>query len=85
MVIKVDSNNIITSWCAVGGIENGIIIDSIPPEVKAAPIGQYKYIEGSFVINTGYTPPTEEPTEVEILKQQVEDLGKTVLSVIGIL
>ena len=85
MMIKIDSNNIVTSWCTVGGIDGGIPVDSIPDEVQSAPIGYYKYIDGEFVINAEYTPPTEEPTEVEILKQQVEDLGKTVLSVIGIL
>jgi hypothetical protein len=62
MVIKVDSNNIITSWCAVGGIEGGITVDSIPDEVQNAPIGYYKYVDGEFVVNPDYTEPTAEPT-----------------------
>ena len=66
MMIKIDSNNIITAWCTVGGIEGGISVGNIPEEVKTAPIGMYKYVGGKFVVNTSYAEPTEEPTQDEI-------------------
>jgi len=62
MMIKIDSNNIITAWCTVGGIEGGLSVGNIPEEVKTAPIGYYKYVGGKFAINTSYAEPTEEPT-----------------------
>ena len=62
MMIKIDSNNIIISWCTVGGIEGGLNVENIPEEVKTAPIGKYKYVGGKFVVNADYTEPTEEPT-----------------------
>ncbi len=66
--IKTDSNNVITSWCTVGGIEGGITVDSIPDEVQGAPIGYYKYVDGAFVVNADYGAPTAtaEPTQEEI-------------------
>ena len=68
MMIKIDSNNIITAWCTVGGIEGGISVRNIPEEVKTAPIGYYKYVGGKFVVNTDYVEPTTtaEPTQDEI-------------------
>ena len=68
MMIKIDSNNIITAWCTVGGIEGGISVGNIPEEVKTAPIGYYKYVGGKFVVNTDYVEPTTtaEPTQDEI-------------------
>ena len=62
MMIKIDSNNIITAWCTVGGIEGGLSVGNIPDKVKTAPIGKYKYVGGKFVVNADYTEPTEEPT-----------------------
>lgn len=59
MMIKIDSNNIITAWCTVGGIEGGISVGNIPEEVKTTPIGYYKYVGGEFVLNADYIPPTE--------------------------
>lgn len=66
--ITKDNNNVVTSWCTVGGIEGGISVDSIPQEVQTAPIGQYKYIDDVFVINADYTEPKKEPvlTQEEI-------------------
>ena len=66
MMIKIDSNNIITAWCTVGGIEGGLSVKNIPEEVKTAPIGKYKYVGGKFVVNVDYTEPTAEPTQDEI-------------------
>ena len=68
MMIKIDSNNIITAWCTVGGIEGGISVGNIPDKVKTAPIGKYKYVGEKFVINTSYVEPTTtaEPTQDEI-------------------
>ena len=48
MMIKIDSNNIIISWCTVGGIEGGLNVENIPDEVKAN-CTLYKYIDGEFV------------------------------------
>ena len=62
MMIKIDSNNIITAWCTVGGIEGGLSVENIPDKVKTAPIGKYKYVGEKFVINEGYTDPAAEPT-----------------------
>ena len=63
MMIKIDSNNIITAWCTVGGNEGGLFVENIPDKVKTAPIGKYKYVGGKFVVNADYAEPTEEPTE----------------------
>ena len=68
MMIKIDSNNIITAWCTVGGIEGGLNVGNIPDKVKTAPIGKYKYVGGKFVVNADYVEPTAtaEPTQDEI-------------------
>ena len=68
MMIKIDSNNIITAWCTVGGIEGGLNVGNIPDKVKTAPIGKYKYVGGKFVVNVDYVEPTTtaEPTQDEI-------------------
>lgn len=77
MMIKIDSNNIVTAWCTVGGIEGGISVDKIPDYVKASPIGKYKYVGGAFVVNADYVEPAEEPTptveeRLEALMAQAE-------------
>ena len=76
MMIKIDSNNIITAWCTVGGIEGGLNVGNIPEEVKTAPIGMYKYVGGKFVINTSYAEPTEEPTLTT--EERLEQIGTTI-------
>lgn len=68
MMIKIDSNNIITAWCTVGGIEGGLNVGNIPTEVKTAPIGKYKYVGGEFVVNTGYVEPT---TTTELTQEEI--------------
>lgn len=77
--IKTDSNNVITSWCTVGGIEGGITVDSIPDEVQGAPIGYYKYIDGEFVINADYVEPETEPTEAEKLQAKIDSLTDVIV------
>ena len=77
MMIKIDSNNIVTAWCTVGGIEGGISVGNIPTEVKTAPIGKYKYVGRKFVVNADYAEPAEEPTptteeRLEALMAQAE-------------
>lgn len=79
MVIKIDSNNIIISWCTVGGIEGGISVDSIPDEVQGAPIGYYKYVDGAFVVNADYTKPVAEPTEAEKLQAKIDSLTDVIV------
>ena len=76
MMIKIDSNNIITAWCTVGGIEGGLSVGNIPEEVKTAPIGYYKYVGGKFAINTSYAEPTEEPTLTT--EERLEQIGTTI-------
>ena len=76
-MIKIDSNNIVTAWCTVGGIEGGLEVENIPDEVKTAPIGKYKYVGGEFALNPDYTEPAEEPTptveeRLEALMTQAE-------------
>lgn len=68
MMIKIDSNNIVTAWCTVGGIEGGLNVGNIPDEVKTAPIGKYKYVGRKFVVNADYVEPatTTELTQEEI-------------------
>lgn len=81
MMIKIDSNNIIISWCTVGGIEGGISVDNIPDEVQNAPLGYYKYIDGAFVVNADYTEPPAGPaltTEERLIQidNTITDLQK---------
>lgn len=75
MMIKIDSNNIITAWCTVGGIEGGLSVESIPEEVKTSPIGKYKYVGGEFTLNADYTEQ-EEPTLTT--EERLEQIGTTI-------
>ena len=68
MMIKIDSNNIVTAWCTVGGIEGGLNVGNIPTEVKTAPIGKYKYVGRKFVVNADYVEPT---TTTELTQEEI--------------
>ena len=63
MMIKIDSNNIITAWCTVGGIEGGLSVENIPEEVKEN-CTLYKYIDGEFVKDN--TAELEQAKEVKL-------------------
>lgn len=69
--IKLDSNNAVIAWCTVGGFEGGVAVNNIPDNVQTAPIGQYKYINGAFVVNGDYTS-TEEP--IQTVEERLETL-----------
>ena len=67
MMIKIDSNNIITAWCTVGGIEGGLSVGNIPEEVKAN-CTLYKFINGEFIVNTDYVELT---TTTELTQEEI--------------
>ena len=71
MQIKTDSNGVIIAWCKVGSFEGGVTVGGIPDDVQTAPIGQYKYVDGAFVVNEDYTS-TEEP--VQTVEERLETL-----------
>lgn len=65
MQIKTDSNNAVIAWCKVGSFEGGVTVDGIPDDVQTAPIGQYKYVDGAFVVNEDYTSTEVEPAPTQ--------------------
>lgn len=63
MQILLDEGNTILAYCTVGGFDGGIEVEDIPAEVQTAPMGFYKYVDNTFVINPDYKEPEKEPTQ----------------------
>lgn len=51
MRIKIDSNNVVVSWCTVGDIDGGIAVNDIPDDVQQN-CSVYKYINSEFIKDT---------------------------------
>ena len=70
MQIAINNNNEVVAYAVIGTLGNGIeciIPDSI---LNDNPLS-YLYLNGEFIKNTGYTPPTE---TVKTVDQQIEEI-----------
>ena len=70
MQILINSKNEITAYATVGSFDNGIDC-TIPDSVLNDNPLSYKYIDGEFVKNPDYKPPT--PPETVDMEQMLLD------------
>ena len=70
MQILINANSEITAYAIVGNFENGITVE-IPDSVLNDNPLSYKYIDGEFVKNPDYKPPTE---TVKTVDEQINEI-----------
>ena len=70
MKIAINSNNEIIAYAIIGTIDGGI--DCVIPDsvLNDNPLS-YLYLNGEFIKNTDYTPPTE---TVKTVDEQIEEI-----------
>ena len=67
MQILIDENNVVISAVTVGGIPDGIEIDDMPSDCAYSPT-KYKYVDGAFIENPDYVPPSTDISAEKLAK-----------------
>ena len=72
MQIIINGKHEVLTWCIVGSFDSGI--DCVIPDsvLNDNPLS-YKYIDGEFIKNPDYKPPTPPETE-KTVDQQIEEI-----------
>ena len=67
MQILIDENNVVISAVNVGGIPDGIEVDNMPSDCAYNPT-KYKYVDGAFIENPDYVPPSADISAEKLAK-----------------